>query len=113
MIPKGLPLIIDQPEDELGPGLITGELVEQVRDVKPERQMIFVTHVPNIPVLADSELVLYVEQQIDGGTKTSHVRYQGALDDRDIVLSLLELDGRHAAFCKRRDRYSSVIDRRV
>jgi hypothetical protein len=108
MVPKGLPLIIDQPEDELGPGLITHELVEQIRKVKLERQLIFVTHVPNIPVLADSEQVLYIEQKISESGKKSGLRCCGSLEDVDIVGHLLELDGGNIAFEKRSQRYSRV-----
>ncbi|QNT76554.2 AAA family ATPase [Dehalogenimonas etheniformans] len=106
MVPKGLPLIIDQPEDELGPGLITHELVEQIRKVKSERQLIFVTHVPNIPVLADSELVLCVEQKIGANGKKSKLKCFGSLEDADVVGQLLELDGGNIAFEKRSQRYS-------
>ncbi|MDV2990007.1 MAG: AAA family ATPase [Dehalogenimonas sp.] len=108
MVPKGLPLIIDQPEDELGPGLITHELVEQIRKVKSERQLIFVTHVPNIPVLADSEQVLYMEQKIRESQKKSEKGCCGSLEDVDIVEHLLELDGGNIAFEKRSQRYSRV-----
>jgi hypothetical protein len=109
MVPKELPLVIDQPEDELGPALITFELVEQIRLVKPVRQMIFVTHVPNIPVLADSEQIIYVEQEINDGNKSCVVKHCGSLENRNIVSNLLELDGGDMAFQKRSERYSSVL----
>ncbi len=110
MIPKELPLLIDQPEDELGPALITDELVEQVRRVKATRQMIFVTHVPNIPVLADSEQIVYVEQSVVGeGTRTSRVRHCGSLDCSPIVSRLLELDGGKDAFERRSERYAAAM----
>ena len=109
MIPKSLPLVIDQPEDELGPSLITSDLIEQIRNIKSERQMIFVTHIPNIPVLADSEQILYIEQTLLEGQRTSKVKDCGSLDRLEIVSHLLELDGGDVAFRKRNDRYSSVI----
>lgn len=109
MVPKQLPLVIDQPEDELGPALITNELVEQIRHVKLSRQLIFVTHVPNIPVLADSEQVIYLEQEFTTTGKASVVKCAGSLDARDIVFHLLELDGGEIAFLKRSERYSAVM----
>jgi hypothetical protein len=109
MIPKDRPLIIDQPEDELGPALITGELVEQIRRVKSRRQLVFVTHVPNIPVLGDSEQVVYVEQEILPETKETHVKCCGSLDDLQVVERLLELDGGRLAFDKRQKRYHRVM----
>lgn len=107
MVPKGMPLIIDQPEDELGPALITNELVEQIRAMKSCRQLIFVTHVPNIPVLADSEQIICIRQEI-GKQKRSVVKHRGSLDNPGIVQSLLELDGGEKAFAKRRERYALV-----
>lgn len=110
MVPKPQPLLIDQPEDELGPALITQELVEQIRAVKSTRQLIFVTHVPNIPVLADSEQIIYIEQEINGTTKASKVQCCGSLDEEKIVSHLLELDGGDMAFKKRLERYSKIIN---
>jgi hypothetical protein len=109
MIPKQVPLVIDQPEDELGPALITHELVEQIRNVKSERQMIFVTHVPNIPVLADSEQVIYIQQVFANDKKTSIIKCSGSLDQQDIIVHLLELDGGDIAFQKRNERYLAVM----
>ena len=109
MVPKPLPLIIDQPEDELGPALITHELVEQIREVKSKRQLIFVTHVPNIPVLADSEQVVYIKQEVAETVKKSKLDCCGSLDELEIVKRLLELDGGDVAFEKRSQRYSRVI----
>jgi hypothetical protein len=108
MVPKELPLLIDQPEDELGPALITGGLVDQIRRVKPVRQMIFVTHVPNIPILADSEQIVYVQQKVENDTKRSWLRHCGCLDNEDIVRDLLEIDGGDVAFQKRSERYASL-----
>jgi DNA repair ATPase RecN len=110
MISKEFPLLIDQPEDELGPALITQNLVEQIRQVKSNRQLIFVTHVPNIPVLADSEMIAYVIQDILPDGKKSRIEKLGSLEDRDIVKRLLELDGGTRAFQQRSERYSLVIE---
>jgi len=110
MIPKEMPLVIDQPEDELGPALITHELVEQVRAIKSLRQLIFVTHVANIPVLGDSEQVVYIQQYIKDGMKFSVIECEGSLDDLKIVDKLLELDGGEGAFKKRADRYSPLLN---
>ena len=59
------------------------------------------THVPNIPVLADSEQVLYMEQKINESGKKSGLGCYGSLEDGDIVEHLLELDGGNIAFEKR------------
>ncbi len=109
MIPKAFPLVIDQPEDELGPSLITNELVEQIRNVKNSRQLIFVTHVANIPVLGDSEQIAYIKQSIEDGEKSSSIECNGSLEHKPIIEKLLELDGGEIAFQKRKERYSTVM----
>lgn len=51
------PIILDQPEDDLDNHLINDLVVEQIRERKPQRQIIIVTHNPNIVVNGDAELV--------------------------------------------------------
>src|SRR5215469_14204363 len=50
------PLIIDQPEDNLDNHFIFETVVNAVQRMKRRRQMIFITHNANIPVLAEAEL---------------------------------------------------------
>lgn len=52
------PILIDQPEDDLDNRAIYTDLVSYLRDKKTKRQIILVTHNPNIVVGADSELVI-------------------------------------------------------
>jgi DNA repair ATPase RecN len=51
------PLVIDQPENDLDNHLITDLVVEQLRESKQRRQVIVVTHNPNIVVNGDAEMV--------------------------------------------------------
>jgi hypothetical protein len=69
--------------------------------VKKRRQLVFVTHNPNIPVLGDAEQVFVLES--DGSS--ARVINQGTVDQcqRDIV-TLLE--GGEAAFKERKQRYN-------
>lgn len=55
------PLILDQPEDDLDNRLIYELIVSQLKEQKLKRQIIIVTHNPNIVVNADAELVLPLE----------------------------------------------------
>ena len=55
---SNLPLIIDQPEDDLDNAFISSSVVRTLRAVKERRQIILVTHNANIAVLGDSELIL-------------------------------------------------------
>ncbi|MCZ0942118.1 MAG: chromosome segregation protein SMC [Gammaproteobacteria bacterium] len=51
------PLVLDQPEDDLDNNLIYDLVVRQIREQKLKRQVIVVTHNPNIVVNGDAELV--------------------------------------------------------
>lgn len=57
------PLILDQPEDDLDNGLITNLIVRKLHQNKASRQIIVVTHNPNIVVNGDSEYVVALEDR--------------------------------------------------
>lgn len=57
------PLILDQPEDDLDNGLITNLIVTKLHQNKASRQIIVVTHNPNIVVNGDSEYVVALEDR--------------------------------------------------
>lgn len=59
---KDCPILIDQPEDDLDNRAIYNELVAYIKRKKKERQIIVVTHNPNIVVGADSELIIVSNQ---------------------------------------------------
>ncbi len=51
------PLVLDQPEDDLDNQLIYSLIVKQIKENKLRRQIIAVTHNPNIVVNGDAEMV--------------------------------------------------------
>lgn len=57
------PLVLDQPEDDLDNGLITSLIVSKLHENKANRQIIVVTHNPNIVVNGDSEYVIALEDR--------------------------------------------------
>ena len=59
---KDCPILIDQPEDDLDNRAIYKDLVKYLTRKKKERQIILVTHNPNIVVGADSELIIVANQ---------------------------------------------------
>ena len=59
---KDCPILIDQPEDDLDNRAIYKDLVKYLIKKKKERQIILVTHNPNIVVGADSEIVIIANQ---------------------------------------------------
>ena len=95
------PLVIDQPEDNLDNHFIYETVVETIRRMKSRRQMVFVTHNANIPVLAEADLVVVLES--DG--RTGYIEKSGTLDEcREEIIDLLE--GGREAFELRRQRYA-------
>jgi energy-coupling factor transporter ATP-binding protein EcfA2 len=95
------PLVIDQPEDNLDNHFIYETVVNSIRRLKGKRQMIFITHNANIPVLADADLVIVMNS--DG--KVGYVEKLGSVDEcRDQIVDLLE--GGNEAFELRRKRYA-------
>jgi len=59
---RDCPILIDQPEDDLDNRAIYTDLVKYLVRKKKERQIILVTHNPNIVVGADSELIIVANQ---------------------------------------------------
>lgn len=93
------PLIIDQPEDNLDNKYISGKIHEIIRKQKEERQLILITHNPNIPVLSESEFNVFLKfdrkSSIDGVGTVNEVKNK--------IIELLE--GGAAAFIRRKDTY--------
>jgi len=97
------PLIIDQPEDNLDNHFIYETVVNAVQRLKKRRQMIFITHNANIPVLAEADLVLVMNS--DG--RIGVVEKFGTVDEcREQIIELLE--GGRKAFELRSKRYESA-----
>lgn len=98
---RDAPLLVDQPEDNLDNHFIYETIVESIKRLKGRRQMIFVTHNANIPVLGEADLVVVMNS--DG--KRGYVEKVGGLDDcRQEIIDLLE--GGEEAFNLRRERYA-------
>lgn len=94
------PLLIDQPEDNLDNHFIYETVVDTIRRLRSRRQMIFVTHNANIPVLGEADLVVVMDS--DG--KRGYIHKVGSLDDcREEIVDLLE--GGREAFELRSRKY--------
>ena len=81
------PIILDQPEDDLDNRLIYDLIVQQLRAIKRQRQVIVVTHNANIVVNGDAELVIPLaarggESQLDG---------PGCLQERSVRDSICNI----------------------
>jgi hypothetical protein len=94
------PLMIDQPEDNLDNAFVYDTIVKALRDVKGSRQVIFVTHNPNIPVLGEAERVFVFAS--DG--QHASLRQVGTVDECKEDIELI-LEGGREAFLQRKARY--------
>lgn len=94
------PLLIDQPEDNLDNAFIYDTIVQALRAAKGTRQVIFVTHNPNIPVLGEADRVFVFES--DG--QHARLRRMGSVDEcKEDIETILE--GGREAFLQRKARY--------
>jgi ABC-type sulfate/molybdate transport systems ATPase subunit len=94
------PLLIDQPEDNLDNAFVYETVVKSILEIKEKRQLIFITHNPNIPVLGEAEKVFVLEST----GKEGRIKNTGTVDDtRDDIETIME--GGREAFELRRKRY--------
>ena len=97
------PIILDQPEDDLDNTLIYELLVSRLRETKLKRQIIVVTHNPNIVVHGDAEFVLSLDT--DGGR--SKIVCGGGLQERRIRDEICRvMEGGREAF---ENRYQRIM----
>jgi ABC-type lipoprotein export system ATPase subunit len=55
------PLIIDQPEDNLDNKSVSMLLVPFIKKAKKKRQIILVTHNPNLAIVADADQIIHTQ----------------------------------------------------
>lgn len=102
------PLIIDQPEDDLDNSLIYSLIVKSIRKMKGKRQIIIVTHNPNIPVLGDAESILILDRNTFGKVTFRKEKKAGCIEEKLIREGICEImEGGEAAFKKREEKYLS------
>lgn len=103
--PSPHPLIFDQPEDDLDNSFIFKSLIQSVLELKQRRQIVFVTHNANIPVLGEAEQVVVMNMSSPTSAGAPVV---GSVDDRkQEILDLLE--GGREAFEERHRRYAALL----
>lgn len=116
------PLIIDQPEENLDNLSVYRDLIEYFRDRKQYRQIIMVTHNPNLVVNTDAEQIVVANYN---GKRTPKLEYcSGSLEDQarkipDVEIEKFEdgiieqvcniLEGGEPAFAKRKKKYQISI----
>lgn len=98
------PLIIDQPEDNLDNHSVANILVPFIRKAKANRQIILVTHNPNLAIVSDAEQVIFVN--IDKENDYTFEYQSGSIENRNINERIVQvLEGAMPAFNKRKQKY--------
>jgi predicted ATP-dependent endonuclease of OLD family len=99
-------LIIDQPEDDLDTSLISNFVVTGFKNLKRSRQLVVVTHNPNIAVNANSDNIVYMNYR----TGQIVVSANDALQNKEIRSAVCEvMEGGKIALDKRYYRISKAL----
>lgn len=98
------PIIVDQPEENLDSQTVYKLLIPVIKDVKKRRQIIMVTHSPNIAVVCDAEQIVHAH--IDRAAGNAVIYTMGAIESPAINRYLVDvLEGTRPAFDNREAKY--------
>ena len=101
---KRNPIILDQPEENLDNETIVSLLVPVLNAAKENRQIIMVTHNPNLAVVCDAEQIIFAE--FDRREKCSIKYLSGAIEDVELNQAVVNvLEGTKPAFNNRGQKY--------
>ena len=110
---QDIPLVIDQPEDNLDNKSVYEILVTFIKQAKKRRQIILVTHNPNLAVVADAEQIIHVSIDKKDG-KHDFDFFSGSIEDARINRVVVDiLEGTLPAFDNRRLKYRKQERRAV
>jgi ABC-type lipoprotein export system ATPase subunit len=106
---RDTPLIIDQPEENLDNQTIATMLVPAIKKAKESRQIIIVTHNPNLAVVCDADQIIHSQLDKTNGNRVIYT--SGAIEDPKITKLIVDvLEGTKAAFDLRDAKYE-VLER--
>ena len=99
-----IPLIIDQPEENLDNESVYHILVHFIKKVKEQRQIIIVTHNPNLAIVCDADQI--INMQIEKENKNAVKFHSGAIEDEAMNKAIVNiLEGTLPAFNNRDAKY--------
>jgi histidinol phosphatase-like PHP family hydrolase/energy-coupling factor transporter ATP-binding protein EcfA2 len=99
-----IPLVIDQPEENLDNQTVYNILVPSIMEAKNRRQIFLVTHNPNLAVVCDADQVIHASLDKDNGNRISYTT--GALENPHINRKVVDvLEGTRPAFDNRERKY--------
>lgn len=100
-----MPLILDQPEDDLDNRLVYELVVDRLKQAKQNRQIIVVTHNANIPVNGDAEYIISMNSE----SKKLDVIHKGTVEKPEIKKEICDvMEGTEHAFQMRARRYKDI-----
>lgn len=100
-----IPLLLDQPEDDLDNRLVYELIVDRLKQAKEYRQIIVVTHNANIPVNGDAEYILSMNSE----SKKLSVFCSGTVEQPVIKKEICDvMEGSEQAFDMRSRRYKQI-----
>lgn len=103
-----IPLIIDQPEENLDNQTVYELLVPCMKDAKHRRQIIIVTHNPNLAVVCDAEQVICADLDKKNNYQMNYI--SGAIENPTINKAIVDiLEGTMPAFNNRESKYLEKI----
>lgn len=99
-----IPIIVDQPEENLDNQTVYRLLIPVIKQVKKRRQIIMVTHNPNIAVVCDAEQVVHAA--IDRAHGNTITYTPGSIENKAINKHIIDvLEGTRPAFGNRAAKY--------
>jgi len=98
------PIVLDQPEENLDNETVVGLLVPVVTKAKQKRQIVMVTHNPNLAVVCDAEQIIHAH--FDRNNKSKITYTTGPIEDPAINKLVVDvLEGTKRAFNNRAGKY--------
>lgn len=105
LVDKGRnPIVLDQPEENLDNETVVSLLVPVLNEAKKSRQIIMVTHNPNLAVVCDAEQIIHATFDRKNGAQISY--HSGSIEDGTINRAVVDiLEGTKIAFDNRGQKY--------
>jgi hypothetical protein len=99
-----IPLIIDQPEENLDNQTVYELLVPCIKEAKGRRQVFIVTHNPNLAVVCDAEQIICASLNKKHDHRVQYL--SGAIENPEINKKIVDiLEGTRPAFDNRESKY--------
>lgn len=100
------PIILDQPEENLDNDTVVNSLVPILNEAKKTRQIIMVTHNPNLAIVCDAEQIIYTDFYRKDNFSINYT--SGSIESYDLNQHAVNiLEGTLDAFNNRRSKYFS------